>query len=214
MTYQIDLQEREAAEQAAAKERKNSEVWEVVLRTLPLDRPGEAHFRMLLDYCQGELTLEKVTRFFLNPPRGWTLPLVSMNKAREQLIDEICELLEDPTQRRMSAYDLRQARIRYQSTYSLGQLRARLVELLLKQAWAKKSPDEIRVELAAIRAAESNVWTNPADGRVFERLPATIDGLAAGEFLRWAARHSFDHFKNLTARFGAPQITAAMNSRS
>jgi hypothetical protein len=210
MTYQTDSQEREAAEQAAAREQNNAAAWETVLRTFPLDRPGEAHYRMLLDYCQNEITLEKVSRFFANPPKGWSLPLISLDRRREQIIDEICDLERDPKGRRMSDYDCRMSRIKYTSTYSLGQLRARYVELRLKQEWAKKSPDDIRVELAAIRASTSNVWRDPADGRVYEKLPTTLEGLPAGDFLKYAAKHEFPKFRRVVERYGAPQVTAAL----
>jgi hypothetical protein len=209
MTYDTQIAADQQQQEAAARDQRNAEAWEAILRTFPMNNPGIAHFNMLVEYCQGELTLEKVGRFFANPPKGWSLPLIALDKRRQQIVDEIIELEADPTGRRMSDYQLRQNKIKYESTYGLAQLRARYVELCLLREWSKKSVPEIQTELAALRATQAgpNPWFP------FEKLPAVIEGMPAAEYLRYAAKHEFNRFKRLVEHHGSAQITAAMQSR-
>jgi hypothetical protein len=206
-TYNETLIADRKREEQAALDRRNAEAWEAILRTFPMDRPGEAHYKMLLEYCQNEITIEKASRFFATPPDGVTLRLISLQKARQQIIDEICGL---ESEQRITEFQARQNRIKYSATFSLGQLRARLVELMLKAEWSKKTVPEIHAELATIRTANNPVWRDN-DGRVWEKLPATLDGLPAADFIKWSAKHDYPKFKQLVSRYGTKQCTAAMN---
>jgi hypothetical protein len=212
-TYNEQLVADHKQEEQAALEQRNNEVFEVVLRTVfPRDRvvqDCEAVRKMLLEYCSGEFTLEKVSRAIANPPQGYNFGVIKLDRARQAIIDEICEL---ESAQRITEFQARQNRIKYEATFSLGQLRARLVELLLKAEWGRKSVSEIHAELATMRESKSPVWRDPHDGRVYEKLPATLEGLPAGEFLRHAAKFEFPKFRRIVERYGAPQVTVTLRS--
>ncbi len=212
MSYASDMQQREAEQAAADKERRNRELFEVILRT-PFGKfavgDGEANYRMLLEYCGGQLTIEKAAHLLANPNPGFQIHTERLDKRREQLIADICELEHDPTGRRLSEFDARQRRIRYESTYSLAQLRSRYVDLYLKKEWAKFTSAQIH---SAFRAAEKtaagkNPWLP------YEMLPAEIEGLPAPEALRHFARHEYRRFEYICKRYGHRQVDAVMNQR-
>jgi len=191
------------------RDQRNAEAWEAILRTFPMDNPGEAHFKMLVEYCQGELSVERVSRFFADPPQGWNLPLISLDKRRQQLVKEIIEL---ETQYRMSDHQLRQNKIKYESTYSLAQLRARLVEILLKRNWAEKTPDQIRAGLKELRNEDTKY---PGYPRLLSTIvkPGQIFATDTREYLLELARTDVHTFKRFTRLYGVDQINDILNQR-
>ncbi len=193
------------------RDQRNAEIWEAILRTFPMDNPGEAHFKMLVDFCQGELSVERVSHFFANPPQGWNLPLISLDKRREQLITEIIELEQEY---RISDHQLRQNKIKYESTYSLAQLRAQLVEILLKREWAKKTPDQIRAGLKELRS-EGLDNRYPNYPRLLREIvpPGQVFAVPTRSYLMELAKSDIFTFKKFVRLYSLQQINDILNQQ-
>src|SRR5215472_2745431 len=103
ISYEAKVREQEATRKAAALDAKNRAVFEYILAKYPI-KEHEANYQMFLKFAGTVLTMESAD-YLMNPktrPEDFQVDMTT----RQALIEELVEMLLDPTERRMTAHDL------------------------------------------------------------------------------------------------------------
>jgi hypothetical protein len=214
MNYKEQIQQMEQAEQAAAAQQRNDQVWRQIIDTYPI-RDCEANRRMVEDYCGGTITMDKFSFLQQNPPRGYTL---AWGEEWQKLLDEILSMLHDPFGRRMTEFDLKSAKMKM-SFWTRAQLRARRDELALKQELNKKSVLELKADLRKAREVKRPFPGYPTMlSTIVPRYAVpelgwdTIHAVPTGDYVRYLSRHDLFLFKKFVCLYSGDQVTYWLNN--
>ncbi len=196
-TQALSELERAASEDRAAK---NAAVWREAITKYAFGS-HQANYRVISDWCGGELSMVKIDWLVNHKPDGLTL---DWTDERPKLIDAILVARQyaNPEQERKRLGLLTRV-----------QLIDRLAEMVNKEELSKFTAAEIRQALAESR--KSNVPRYPG----FENLSRTIvpkgfvSAVSASEFLRHAARHDIRAFEYYVKRYGSQQVNDFLNDR-
>ena len=91
-TYTEQLRKKEEADAAAQLAQANASAWRQILREHPEVLDGEANFKIVLEFCEGQITSEKFRVLIQEKPAGFDLAL---GDDRPKLIEKIM-LVIDP----------------------------------------------------------------------------------------------------------------------
>jgi len=217
--YKNDKERLDAKMAAEELERNNRAIFQQILEKHELLASHEGNFRMLVEYAGGTLTLGAVEFLLGNPPQNFTLQFTD---EREKWLDAICELLEDPRERRMTAWDLKQERARM-SFWTRSQLKARYDNLVEKRRLSKLSAGELKAQLANQRQQEkaANEWngyprllsTIVPKYPVPERGWDTIRSVPTGDYIKHIARFDAALLKNFCRLYSSEQINFWLNQK-
>ncbi len=202
MSYQSDAAVKNASDDAAARDPLNRAAFHELIARHGLLGSGEANYKLLVDYCQGELTVARAEFLLANPKPGFQLYFLD---ERDKWIEKILALLHDPSERRFTAHDSRMERVRMQY-WSRMQLKQRHDELFVKQTLAQKSAAELKADLAAVRKADESPWPG------YPRLLSTtvprgyVQAIPTGQHLRWLAKNDLFGFKKACSLYGVDQV--------
>jgi hypothetical protein len=145
MTYQEDLERREAEQTAQQLERMNREGWLQICAMYGI-RPHEANYRAVKEYCHPLPVSVQGFRLMLdNPQAAATLDYSDDSK---QIIREVLGLLREHG--RYTQHDLKVEETKLRGK-TKQQQRARLAEVRMKQAHAAKPVTQLKAELAEAR---------------------------------------------------------------
>jgi len=120
ISYEAKVREQEATRKAAALDAKNRAVFEYILAKYPI-KEHEANYQMFLKFAGTVLTMESAD-YLMNPktrPEDFQVDMTT----RQALIEELVEMLLDPTERRMTAHDLHTRTVQL-ARKTLAELRA------------------------------------------------------------------------------------------
>src|SRR6516164_3294216 len=213
-TYQQEIEKKIQQEQVAELQRKNDLAWRQIVDTYPL-KDCTANRRIVEDYCNGVITIDKFQFLQQNPPKGYQL---AWGEEWQSLLQEILGMLYDPYGRRMTDHDLRQQAIKM-SFWTRAQLRARRDELALKQQLNKKTATELREDLRKAREVKrpypgfpTLLPTTVPKYTVPEMGWNTIHAIPTGDYMRWLAKHDIFLFKRYAAIYSMNQLTYWLNN--
>ena len=199
------FRQQEAARKKAELDKKNRAVFEHVLNKYYIVE-HEANYQLFLKWSP-VLTMDAADYLIKNRPEGFQIDMTN----RQALIEELVELLRDPTERRMTAHDLHTKTVQLAGK-TLAELRAYRRSLTFKQehATAESARDYLRTQRSYARPKYAG----------YEDMPATITipgeavARSAKDALQWYARNDFWFFKNrLVPKYGSQQITDVLNQQ-
>ena len=210
-TYAAESGAQQSHQASDAQEQANRAAWEQILLKYAM-ASHDANYAMVRDYCGNNITLEKFEFLINNQPKGFNL---DWTDEREQLLNEILDLLYDPYGRRMTTADLKSARLQMQY-WSRAQLRARLAEVKDRQALAKKFVPQIQNDLRAIRKAQEVERPYPGFitllSTMVPRFPVpamgwnTVQAVNTKDLLDYYVKHDYPEFKRIVGLAGSQQV--------
>jgi hypothetical protein len=154
VNYKNQLAAEQARQEQDARERQEDAEWSKIVEIYDL-ADHEANRNVVAGYCApDDITLSAFEFMVAN---GAAEQRLDWKPQKGALINQIIDLLTDPTERRHTQFTLKQERSKM-STWSTAQLRERLRKLQYAQSIAPKTADQIRADLKAHRAAQE---TNP-----------------------------------------------------
>src|SRR5262249_16007397 len=159
-------------------QQRNDQVWRQIVDTYPL-KDCSANRRMVEDYCNGAITLNKFQFLQQNPPKGYQL---AWGEEWQSLLQQILGMLYDPYRRGMRDFELKSQAMKM-AFWTRAKLRARRDELALKQQLNKKTSTELREDLRKAREVK-----RPYPG--FPTLLSTIVPKYAVPEMGWSTIHA------------------------
>jgi hypothetical protein len=176
----------------ADKDFKNAAVWREAITKYAF-ASHQANYRVILDWCSGELSMTKIDWLMQRKPDGLTL---NWTDEKPKLIEAILAARQYP--------NLEQERKRLQ-LLTRTQLIDQLAHMVTTEELSKFTAAELRQGLAEHR--KSNVPRYPG----FENLPHTIvppgfvTAVDTGEYLRHCVKHDIAAFRRMCSRYGVQQ---------
>jgi hypothetical protein len=206
ITYEQKFRQQEAARNAAELDRKNRAVFGHILNKYYI-REHEANYQMFLKFAGTLLTMDAADYLMKNRPEGFQIDMTT----RQALIEELVELLRDPTERRMTTHDLHTKTVQLAGK-TLAELRAYRRSLTFKQehATAESARDYLRTQRGYARPK----YVGYEDMPLTLTIPGEAVARSAKDALQWYAKNDFWTFKNrLVPRYGMQQITDVLNQQ-
>lgn len=202
-TYAAESGAQQAHQATTAQEQANRAAWEQILLKYAI-ASHDGNYSMVRDYCGNAITVEKFEFLINNRPKGFQL---DWTDEREQLLNDILDLLFDPYGRRMSTADLKNAK-NQMLYWSRQRLRARLAEVQTKQAMAQKSAGQLRSDRAAVRKAAEVERPYPGYPTLLSTIVprGQIQAVSTKDYLQQIAKHDLFEFKRFVRLYGSQQI--------
>ena len=205
ITYEQKFREQEAARKKAELDKKNRSVFEHVLNKYYIVE-HEANYQLFLKWSP-VLTMDAADYLIKNRPEGFQIDMTT----RQALIEELVELLRDPTERRMTAHDLHTKTVQL-ARKTLAELRQYRRSLTFKQE--HQTADSAREYLKSVRNCARPKYVGYEDMPLTLTIPGEAVARSAKDALQWYAKSDFWTFKNhLVPRYGMQQITDVLNQQ-
>jgi hypothetical protein len=203
ITYEQKFRKQEAARKKAELDKKNRSVFEHVLNKYYIVE-HEANYQLFLKWSP-VLTMDAADYLMKNRPEGFQVDMTT----RQGLIEELVEMLRDPTERRMTEHDLHVRTVQLTGK-TLAELRAYRRQLLFKADHPTK--ESAQAYLKSVRNYARSRYPGYDDLPATITLPGEAVARSAKDALLWLSKNDFWTFKNrYIPKFGSEQINNVLN---
>ena len=212
MSYTNEVLEQDAKDRAQRLAAANRAAWEEILNSTDVTE-GEAFYRLVLEFCEGEITFDKFALLQATCPAGFDFTNPKWHQGtRENLLKKIKSAIRSQTP--LATEDEIRNVVGAMASWDKAKLRAKLRELNFKQEI--RTASDAREYLAKYRllVSQQQYFTKSGQGP-FPRLPLHVvpPGFVTAIPLDAKYIHSLDAagIRKLTQRYSDEQVTKRIN---